>query len=102
MRSGTKSGSRFGLRTVAQLPRPYTLKTHHALSWFALSLLLADSARATEALVAAPALSANQAAAAVPLVLGAPPAWIIMALGLAVVSITVLRRRKAVTERARR
>jgi len=72
------------------------------LSWFALSLLLAGSARATEALAAAPEMSAKQAAAAVPLVLGAPPAWMIMALGVAVVSITVLRRRKAATERARR
>jgi hypothetical protein len=78
------------------------LKTHHVLSWFALSLLLATSARATEALVSAPELSARQAAVEVPLVLGAPPAWMIMALGVAVVSITVLRRRKAVTERARR
>lgn len=78
------------------------MKTHHVLSWFALSMLLSSSARAAEALVAAPELSARQAAAAVPLVLGAPPAWIIMALGLAVVSITVLRRRKTVTERARR
>jgi hypothetical protein len=102
VRSGTRLGSISGFGTVAQLPRLYTLKTHHVLSGFALSMLLASSAQATESLVAAPELSAKQAAAAVPLVLGAPPAWMIMALGVAVISITVLRRRKAVAERARR
>ena len=84
-------------------PRLHTLKFHHARTWLALSLLLASgSARAAEAFVAAtPELHAKEAVAGVPLVLGGPPAWVVMALGVAVVSITVLRRRRT-PERARR
>ena len=82
----------------------HTLKTHLARTWFgaALSLVLATTARAAEPLHASAELKPHEAAAGVPLVLGAPPAWVIMAVGVAVVSITVLRRRKTATERVRR
>jgi hypothetical protein len=81
-----------------------TLKTHLARTTLGLclSLLVTAPARATEALNAPAELHASDAVAAVPLVLGAPPAWAIMALGIAVVSVTVLRRRKAAPARARR
>jgi hypothetical protein len=83
---------------------------HHLVSlrsWFAVSLamLLAPAAIASEALTVAPApaVEARQAAASVPLVLGAPPAWVVMALGAAVVSFTVYRRlRKASPQRVQR
>jgi membrane protein implicated in regulation of membrane protease activity len=55
-------------------------------------LLLSVPALANEA--AAPALMASVPApgASSPLVLGAPPAWVVMMLGATVVSLTVLRR----------
>jgi hypothetical protein len=104
VRSGTAAG--FDVRDPHCRPPPrlLTLKYHHARSLFvsSLVLLVAGSAHA-EVLSAAPELSTKEAVAAVPLVLGAPPAWMIMALGLAVVSVTVLRRgRKTAPERARR
>jgi hypothetical protein len=88
---------------------PNTL-IHHLVSprsWLALSLplLLARVALASEAVLAAPApaVDPRQAAASVPLVLGAPPAWVVMAIGVAVVSVTVYRRvRKAALQRVRR
>jgi hypothetical protein len=83
---------------------------HHLVSlrsWLApsLGLLLAPAALASEALTAAPAaaVDARQAAASVPLVLGAPPAWVVMAIGAAVVSFTIYRRvRKVALQRVRR
>ena len=62
-------------------------------------LLLSVPALANEA--AAPVLKASVPAPGVaPLVLGAPPAWVVMMLGATVVSLTVLRRaRKGVDPR---
>ncbi|MBM3984739.1 MAG: hypothetical protein FJ296_03460 [Planctomycetes bacterium] len=53
-------------------------------------LVLAAPALANEA--AAPALKASVPAVAGPYLLGAPPAWVVMILGLTVISLTVLRR----------
>jgi hypothetical protein len=98
-------------QTASTVDLPFELNTliHHLVSlrsWLALSLplLLAPAAMASEALTApAAAVDARQAAASVPLVLGAPPAWVVMAIGVAVVSVTVYRRvRKAALQRVRR
>ena len=66
-----------------------------ALAFVVAPLLLAAPASASE--LAAPALAATVPVERVPLVLGAPPAWVVMALGVAVVSLTVLRRSRKTT-----
>jgi hypothetical protein len=64
-------------------------------------LVLSPLALASEP--AQEALATTEPTGSVPLVLGAPPAWTVMALGIAVVSITVVRRlRKAAPVRAPR
>jgi len=62
---------------------------HSCIVVFA-SGLLAPMASATESPL--PQLAATAPAASTPLVLGAPPAWTVMALGATVVFLTVLRR----------
>ena len=66
------------------------------------SLLLAPVAMANEA-ITPPLASTAQVTGTTPLVLGAPPAWGLMLLGVAVVGLTVLRRvRKTVPQRVPR
>lgn len=68
--------------------------TLRAIALASAPLILAASAAANEA--AKPVLASAGGAASAPLVLGAPPAWAVMALGAAVISLTLLRRsRKA-------
>jgi hypothetical protein len=67
----------------------------------ATSLVLTPVALANEAVT--PALAASAPVTSTPLVLGAPPAWGLMALGATVVVLTVLRRvRKTVPQRVPR
>ena len=67
----------------------------------AASLLLAPVALANEAVT--PALATSAPVTETPFVLGAPPPWGLMVLGVAVVALTVLRRlRKTVPQRVPR
>lgn len=64
-------------------------------------LVLAAGASAAEA--SAPVLASSVPMGSTPLVLGAPPAWSVVALGATVISLTLLRRaRKDVPHQARR
>lgn len=61
------------------------------------------TAGASAAEAATPVLASSVPIASAPLVLGAPPAWTVVALGAAVISVTLLRRaRKALPPLARR
>ena len=73
--------------------------THRFKLLVAASLLLAPAASATESVL--PSLAASAPVEQTPLVLGAPPAWGLMALGAAVVFLTIARRlrKTTVTER---